>query len=68
MQDNATLSLSTSITYKAAAHTSLTILLHVMYGMSSYGTPNCNTHGFVINIDYLNFIGLKKKSQWVNSN
>lgn len=61
MQDNATLSLYTSINYKAAAHTSLTILLHVMYGMSSYGTLNCYTHGYVINIDYLN-VWFKKKN------
>jgi len=42
-----------SINYKALTHTSLTILLHVMYSVSSHGVSNCYTHSCIININYL---------------
>lgn len=34
-------------------HTSLTILLHVMYSMSGHDASNCCTHSCIIKINYL---------------
>lgn len=58
MRDNATLSLDTWINLEAAAHTSLTILLHVTYSKSSYGALNCYTHDSVININSFDVVVL----------